>query len=235
MSAPLASWVSVGVLAFAVIGCRSTREAALSGPVPVYEEPRHHLVFQNALVRVLDVEVPPGDTTQYHIHAHPTISVSIQEARSWAQTLGAPPDSIEAPAAVPAVLDNWDRALPYTHRVGNADTVSFHYIVSEWLGPSNLDCPPLPEIGTQRLVKEGKIARVYEVRLAPHTATDLHQHACPGLSVLGTTGTLSEEGAAAAAGGGVGAGRWEWRNAGHRHVLRNTGDTPLIVFEIDWR
>lgn len=42
-------------------------------------------------------------------------------------------------------------------------TVSFHYIVSEWLGPSNLDCPPLPEMGTRRLVKEGKIARVYEV------------------------------------------------------------------------
>lgn len=32
--------------------------------VPVYEEPRHRLVFQNRYARVLDVVIPPGDTTQ---------------------------------------------------------------------------------------------------------------------------------------------------------------------------
>lgn len=235
MNAPLRSWTSVRVVVLAIIGCRPASDTTPSAPVPVYEEPHHHLVFQNALVRILDVRVPPGDSTQYHIHANPTIAVSVEEARNWAQTFGAPPDSVQPPAAVPRLLDNWTRVLPYTHRVGNVDSVPFHYITSELLGLSGLNCLPLPESGLRHLVKEGKLARVYELRLAPHTATEQHEHVCPGVTVLGTSGTLSEEGTAAAANGGVGAGHWEWRNPGHRHVLRNTGNTPLIVFEIDWR
>jgi hypothetical protein len=45
----------------------------LSGQVPVHEEPRHHLVFQNKEIRILNVLVPPGDTTQYHIHTTPSL------------------------------------------------------------------------------------------------------------------------------------------------------------------
>lgn len=235
MNTPLISWASASVIAFAAIACRPPRESIMRHPVPVYEEPRHHLVFRNALARVLEVEVPSGDTTLYHVHANPEIGVSIQEARAWEQRLGTPRDSIEAPTAVPALFENWDRALPYTHRTGNADTLAFHYIIGEWLRSSGLDCSPLPETSTRHLVKDGKFVRVYEVRLAPHTSTDQHVHVCPGLTVVGTTGTLSEEGTAAASGGGSGAGRWEWRNAGHRHVLRNIGNTAITVFEMDWR
>lgn len=235
MNAPMTSWVSVTVVGFAIIGCRAHPEAALSASVPVYEEPFHHLVYQNALVRVLDVQIPAGDTTQYHVHADPIIGVSVLTARSWEQILGGSPVSIKTPVAVPVLLDNWARLLPYTHRVGIEDTVGSHSVIGEWLGSTGIDCPALTETVNRHLVKEGKIARVYEVRLAAHADAETHVHVCPGLTVLGTTGALSEEGTAPAAGGGVGAGRWEWRNAGHQHALRNTGDTPLIVYEIDWR
>ena len=36
--------------------------------IPVSIEPRHHKVFENEYVRVLDVHIVPGDTTLFHKH-----------------------------------------------------------------------------------------------------------------------------------------------------------------------
>jgi quercetin dioxygenase-like cupin family protein len=119
--------------------------------------------------------------------------------------------------------------------VANADTLPLHYVVAERLAPSRLEVPALPDGPARRLIKAGPTARVYEVTLAPGVATDVHTHAAPGLTVLATSGMLEDEGSGPAAKGGTGAGRWSWREAGYRHVLRNVGTTPLIVYEIDWR
>ena len=230
-------WLPGAVLATTAFGpaAHPGSAQAVNHPVPVYQEPRHRLVFQNAVVRVLDVSVPPGDTTGYHVHANRTIGVAVQAARTWAQTLGAAPDPVKLPTPVPQLMDNWDQALPYTHRVGNADTVPFHYVIGEWLASPGIATQPLPDDATRRLVKAGAIARIYQVTLLPGAATEPHTHPAPGLTVVGTTGILVEEGSSPAASGGTGAGRWIWRNAGHRHVLRNAGDTAITLFEIDWR
>jgi len=99
----------------------------------------------------------------------------------------------------------------------------------------NRTAEPLPQAPTRRLLKEGARARIYEVTLPPHTVGERHTHECPGMTVLGTAGTLGEAGDTAAASGGTGAGHWTWRNAGFSHTLSNTGDLPLTVYEIDWR
>ena len=204
-------------------------------PKPVYQEPRHHLVFQNSVVRVLDVQIPARDTTAFHVHANPLVGVALEVALSWAQVLGSPPDSIEAAGPVPSLFDNWNRMLPYTHRVANVDSIPIHYFVAEWLASPGIQAELLPEDGMRHLVKEGRIARVYCVIIPAHTATTIHEHSAPGLTVLASAGVLVDEGAQSAAVGGNGAGQWSWRPSGHRHVLRNPGDTPLTVFEIDWR
>jgi len=41
--------------------------------VPVREEPRHKPVIVNEYFRVLDVKIPPGDTTLYHLHETPSL------------------------------------------------------------------------------------------------------------------------------------------------------------------
>ena len=42
----------------------------------VRNEPRHHNVFENDYIRVLDVYLAPDDTTQYHIHATPSVFIT---------------------------------------------------------------------------------------------------------------------------------------------------------------
>ena len=231
-AAPLLALVALGTAA-----CRATRPPAASQAraVPVYEEPRHRPVFQNRLVRVLDVQVPAGETTQYHVHAEPYVGVAVGSSRVWDQPLGAARGPVQNARPIPYVFDNWTAKLPYTHRVGNVGTTPFHYVVGQWLASSGCTAASLHDAPTRRLVQEGRTAWVYEVRLPPHSSGDSHTHACPGLTILATGGLLDEEITRPAASGGTGAGRWSWRETGHAHVMINTGDSPLVLYEIDWR
>ncbi|HEX5574453.1 MAG TPA: hypothetical protein VFX42_01165 [Gemmatimonadales bacterium] len=202
--------------------------------VPVYQEPMHRLEFQSPLVRVLDVRVPAGDTTAYHVHANRLVGVAVQDASTWSQVKGAPPSAVKPAPATPYFFDNWSQTLPYTHRVANADTVPLHYVGAELLTRSGTDAPAFSDGPNRRLIKEGPAGRVYQITLAPGQATELHTHAAPGLVVQGNKGVLSDDGHPRAR-GGKGGGSWSWHEAQYRHELRNDGSTQLIVYEIDWR
>jgi len=225
----LALWrrrtATVALALVALLACgqaprRATSDTPAPHAVPVYREPKHRLVFQNALARVLDVRIGPGDTTAYHIHADPMVGIAVQDARIRIQGPGSTVGAVALPRATPYVFDNWSQALPYTHRVVNTDTLPLHYVVAEWLARSGPEAPALPDDANRRLVKEGPTARVYQVTLAPGTATEPHTHAAPGLVVVA---------------GGTDAGSWSWREPAEPHVLRNGGTTRLIIYEIDWR
>jgi quercetin dioxygenase-like cupin family protein len=230
-----------GAVALALLAAAACGHAPRQGApgvaaevVPVYREPMHREVFHSPLVRVLDVRIPPGDTTAYHLHAAPLVGIAVQDARIWSQLAGAPPGPVSALQATPYVFDNWSQTLPYTHRVANADTLPLHYVVAEWLARSGPDAPALPDGTSRRLIKQAPTIRVYQITLAPGGATDPHTHATPGLTVLGTAGAVSEDGSPQAR-GGSGAGSWSWREAPYRHMLRNDGPAPMVIYEIDWR
>ena len=209
--------------------------AKVPSAVPVYEEPRHRPVFRNRFVRVLDVVIPAGDTTGYHTHAAPIAGAVIQDARNWSQIQGALPGEVRPVRAAGDVIENWDAGLPYTHRVGNVDSVPIHYVVGEWLASPGIEAPPLPETSSRHLVREGTVARVYRTLLAPGESTESHTHAAPGLTIQVTAGPVEDAGGVAATSGGQGSGAWRWRDPGYVHVLRNRGERPALVMEIDWR
>jgi quercetin dioxygenase-like cupin family protein len=224
----------LGAVACGHAAQQPTAEPSVGPDVPVYQEPRHRLVFQSFLVRVLDVRIPAGDTTAYHVHASRLIGIAVQDARTWSQVKGAPPSAVKPPPATPYVFDNWSQALPYTHRVANADTAPLHYLGAELLARTGADSPALPDGPSRRLTKEGPMSRVYQITLAPGEATEPHTHATPGLVVQGNQGVLSDDGRPRAR-GGSGPGSWSWHEAQYRHVLRNDGSTRLIVYEVEWR
>jgi len=50
----------------------------------VSQEPRHHVVFANAQFHVLDVNIPPGDTSLDHRHEFDLATVSMCAVReTW--------------------------------------------------------------------------------------------------------------------------------------------------------
>ena len=56
--------------------------------VPVYHEPHHRQVFQYGSTRILDVQVPPGDTSWYHTHDSPILYVTLSAGQIRTQNLG---------------------------------------------------------------------------------------------------------------------------------------------------
>src|ERR1700722_557239 len=111
--------------------------------IQVSQEPRHHKVFENEWVRVLDVHIPPHDTSLVHKHSTPSVFLVLSKTKTGSQVI------IE-PRTISLTDGNiWFEGFydtPRIHRVWNDDTVEFHVMDIELLhapasesvkGPSN--------------------------------------------------------------------------------------------------
>ncbi len=109
------------ILFMASICCRAQ--------IQVSQEPRHHKVFENAWVRVLDVHIPPGDTSLIHIHSTPSVFLILSNTKTGSQVIAEtdnPPHFTDG--------NIWFEGFytkPRIHRVWNSDTTEFHVIDME--------------------------------------------------------------------------------------------------------
>ncbi len=87
-------------------------------------EPKHHNVFENQYFRVLDVNVPPHDSTLYHIHSIPSVVLIFSTTNTATQLKG---KGWEASRSVSGSVFYRDFSKdPVIHRVGNLDTLAYH-------------------------------------------------------------------------------------------------------------
>src|ERR1700737_4238085 len=101
--------------------------------IPVSQEPRHHKVLENEWVRVLDVHIPPGDTSLFHKHSTPSVFMLLSSARSGSEVL-------QEDTSAHAVMHGgiWFETFyktPRIHRVWNSDTLEFHVMDVELVHP----------------------------------------------------------------------------------------------------
>jgi hypothetical protein len=119
------------VIAFVLLTSNCRR---VEGPVvSVHEEPRHHLVHDDEVVRILDVQIQPGDTTLYHTHDAPTFYVAIAFSPTDVQPFGGEWEGVLAsddpgwgPGDVACNIDYADQ--PVTHRVRNVGASLFRLV-----------------------------------------------------------------------------------------------------------
>ena len=91
--------------------------------VHVRDEPRHHNVFENDVIRILDVYLGPGDSTLYHLHNTPSVFIIFTNTTVSSQLLGGQP---QKGANVTGIIDYDSINTPRIHRVWNEDTSWFH-------------------------------------------------------------------------------------------------------------
>lgn len=107
-----------------IIGLLLFYSSCLKAQVPVREEPRHRPVLQNKYFRSLDVWIPPGDTSLFHIHATPSLFIELTTAKISSQIKGEKWVTTQEAAG-----KTWYRSFindTLVHRVCNSDTVPFH-------------------------------------------------------------------------------------------------------------
>lgn len=91
-------------------------------------EPDHHWLFENQYVRVYDVRIPPGATTNFHRHALDCVPVfvsggSVADQRygqPWGKTQKIEPSSVSFSA---------DSTRPYTHHVRNEGAAEWRVVL----------------------------------------------------------------------------------------------------------
>ena len=112
----------------------------ITAQVHVRDEPRHHAVFENEFIRILDVHLGPGDTTLYHLHNTPSVFITLANVKVGSQLTGQQPQK----GANLSSLIMYDAiATPRTHRVWNDDTSWFHVMDIELIGGQPKNNVPL--------------------------------------------------------------------------------------------
>src|SRR6476661_5550574 len=108
--------------------------------VPVRQEPLHHNVFENAWVRVLDVHIKPGDTTQFHKHETPSVFIVLHPVKTGSEVIVEEAKATVFQKDAFITFEGFYKS-PRIHRVWNEDTSEFHVMDVEILNkdPHNID------------------------------------------------------------------------------------------------
>jgi hypothetical protein len=100
--------------------------------VPVRQEPLHYNIFENAWLRVLDVHIPPGDTTQFHKHETPSVFIVLNQVKTGSQVIQEEQTSTALRGDSSISFESF-ATTPRIHRVWNEDSTEFHVMDIELL------------------------------------------------------------------------------------------------------
>ena len=135
--------------------------------VPVSQEPRHHKLLDNGHVRLLDVRIPPGDTTQFHIHATPSVFIVLNEAKTGSDILSEEDRSASPIRHYGNIWFEGFYVKPRIHRVYNLDDHLFHVMDIELTHDQYIPIDlPIQQEAFHFLFEE-KPVRAYRLSLAP--------------------------------------------------------------------
>ncbi len=187
-------------------------------PVPVAEEPRHRLVFENAFVRVIDATLPPGYESLYHTHSRDNVPVAVLGGRIRTDMAGQKSREIDVTPG-----QAWFSPGGYAHRVTNVGPETVRFIDVEIL-----ETPPfeagasIPPLEGHELVIENARVRVYRLTVSPGASSSEHRHAKAVLRV------------SAPAKGARDPSPWTWHPSGRVPAAANPDAAPLQLLEIEW-
>ena len=148
-----------------LLSCLST-----TAQVPVRDEPRHHNVFENGYVRLLDVFLGPHDTTQFHVHNTPSVFTTFTKTATGSQLVSGQPSG-DLSVAGKSWYDSL--ATPRIHRVWNEDTAWFHVMDIELVAGKPLGDQPVLQDPALKLYFKEPLANGYRLELQRGSSVNL--------------------------------------------------------------
>jgi hypothetical protein len=105
----------------------------LQAPVPVEQEPRHKTVYSDQHMRVLDVNIPFGDTTLEHAHRYDIATVCIECSDTQSREAGGEWGAVRKRAPGSWQVTEYARR-PGAHSVRTVAEGRYHLVAVENLG-----------------------------------------------------------------------------------------------------
>lgn len=202
--------------------------------VEVRDEPRHRRRFETDLVRVYDVEIPPGDTTLYHRHTEDTFYVAVNEATVRDRTWG---EEGERTGTAPAgsLLCRPHRSRPLIHEVHNLGPGAMRLIGAEIKADPPTTAASALDAAGHTLSLERDRLRAYELALDPGESTGEIHYGFAGLTVFLTIATVSVRTAEGTVTTIHAPGDVVWRPDPVRLTITNVGEEPFRAALGEWR
>ena len=199
--------------------------------VPVRDEPRHHNVFENQFVRILDVHLGPKDTTLYHLHNTPSVFIIFTNTNVGSQLLGGQP---QMGANVTGEISYDNLASPRIHRVWNEDTGWFHVIDIELTGKNQLSSQAILKNDLLTLLFNEKEVTGYKVQLKQKQQLQLPATAKGYLLISLSTATIDHKTHDKSEFRFMKPGHYLWIDSGKNSFLSISDQTPasFVLLEL---
>lgn len=192
--------------------------AGLSEPlrvVHVLDEPRHRTVYVDGDVRLLDVQVNPGDNSLPHTHDSAIMYTFINLGRGLDGRV----------SSITRYVDE-----PFTHRVGNSGEELFQIIaLTSFADSVPDDTEDLPLGLTQDPELENGWFRAWRLTLDAGESYQPITHLNPAFVVQVSEGASQVQRADGITGALLQPGHWSALHAGQGYVLHNPADQPVTV------
>ncbi len=209
-------------------------------PVPVSQEPHHHLVLQNAYTHVYDVNIPPQQATEWHRHDNDYVAVIVTASEVQNEIAGKS-SSGSGHAGVGEVRFT---SAPMSHRLINKGNAVSRNVTIEIMKrkPSGAS-EPKPERGLEvghggvsDTVVDNSEVRVQEVQIAPGGMLHKHTHKFPFLVVALSDADLHNmpQGKPASM-AHLKAGEVRWGGPGATHEVMNMGKQEAHFVEVEFK
>jgi len=231
---------SVSVILLAAVLSAPAVAQVEDKPVPMDKAPFHIPVFQNDYLILLNVNIPPGRNTGYHIHYADSVSVNLMPASQTSQDYGS--KDVSAPgtggegAPGRATFTNVTKDGPRTHRATNVGPTPFHnisFILKHAGADGNAVSDRTGVAGFTQIMDNARL-RAWRVILEPGQSTGQIRQGGPGLRVYVHGGVLAEViPGNADRGMAPYDGDFIWKDAGETRSIKNTGTTRLEFIEFE--
>ena len=230
----LRCWIGLFVLA-------ST--ALVMAQVPLSKEPRHRVTFENKQLRILDVNIPPGDTSLDHRHDLDIVTVSMTTGTNTRISSGSQPATDRPPRPLGDATVAEYAGKSGSHTVTNVGKTPYQLFAVENLRTSGWSATPAATGLATKMTRESRAFRLYDVSLSRDLSQTSHKHAVPTIAVL-ISGTVMSDGPDTQAKANPGApiglkqltqpGQWILVPPGDtHHVVRlGAGDARVVEIEV---
>lgn len=204
--------------------------------VPVEQEPRHWVVFENNYVRIYDALIPPGDISLFHTHSFDNVATTVSGGRMRNEIPGQAPT--EQGPTTGNVSFAYGTRIPYTHRIENIGNTPLRFVVAELHSPSASPgtAASLDGLPGHRKVLENDRVKVYRVSIDPKQSTGVRSRTLPWLRISITQSMISiHEPGKTPKTIQTRPGDYRWHEAGTADSIENVGPTPYEATEIEWK
>jgi len=192
--------------------------------VPVEKEPRHRLVFENESLVVLEPQIPAGDTTLEHLHAHDDATICIHGSSVRAKPPGGEWSNAGAVCMPGRIGLTEYTGNPRAHTVQNVGSDVYHLALVENLRSSGWTSYDPLAVDGLKVVRESRSFRIYEAQLSG-SSVPVHSHKVPTVVILVsgevTAGALLNQ-----------PGQSTFIPAGQDHQIVAQGDAHVVEIEV---